>query len=192
MATASEADFARMHDVSREAVRKWKTRGYLRLSGDRVLVEQSDAQLRDAGKGRFARKRQLSTEPVNRQPERVNSAPKLTVVDAGEPRFVTLAMPPSGAHPLACYAAATAESAAHHVAELLLPRLPADQVRELAERVAAQQHRGTIECLELDGVEPPAGLSSWAAWEGFARPALNDVEWAELLESAAQRPIGGA
>lgn len=178
MTTATEADFARMHGVSREAVRKWKARGYISLSGNLVRVEASDARLLDAGKGRFARKRQASTEPVN-------TAPEVTLVDDASTETVP---GPSGVHPLASYATAAAESAACHVAELLLPLLPADQVRQIAEDVLARQHRGAIECLEADRIEPPAGLPRWSEWEGLARPVVNGAEWQELVAEFGSTP----
>ncbi len=45
--------FAKTHGVSRQAAAKWKERGVLHFSGDKVDVARSDAALRGAGLGRF-------------------------------------------------------------------------------------------------------------------------------------------
>lgn len=45
--------YAATHGASRQAAAKWKTRGALVFSGDKVNVEASDQRMRDAGLGRF-------------------------------------------------------------------------------------------------------------------------------------------
>jgi hypothetical protein len=55
MKRLSITEFAKTHNVSRQACRKWKLKGYLVTEGDSVDVEASDARLRDAGLGRYAK-----------------------------------------------------------------------------------------------------------------------------------------
>jgi hypothetical protein len=61
MALVTQAEFARLHGVSRKTATKWKEAGRLVIVGDRVDVEKSDALLRDAHLGRF--KETLRTDP---------------------------------------------------------------------------------------------------------------------------------
>lgn len=49
----SQAEFARLHSVSRKTVTLWKQRGLLSMQGSLVDVEASDAILRDHELGRF-------------------------------------------------------------------------------------------------------------------------------------------
>lgn len=53
MTLLSLTAFAKTHAASRQAAGKWKTKGALVFNGDFVDVEASDAQLRNAGLGRF-------------------------------------------------------------------------------------------------------------------------------------------
>lgn len=53
MTLLSLTAYAATHGASRQAAAKWKTRGALVFSGDKVDAEASDRQMRDAGLGRF-------------------------------------------------------------------------------------------------------------------------------------------
>lgn len=53
MTLLSLTAYAAAHGASRQAATKWKRNGALVFSGDLVDVEASDAQMRDAGLGRF-------------------------------------------------------------------------------------------------------------------------------------------
>jgi hypothetical protein len=50
----SLAAYARNHDVSPQAASKWKARGLLLFENGKVVVEQSDQNLKAAGLGRYA------------------------------------------------------------------------------------------------------------------------------------------
>ncbi len=54
MTLMSISAFARSHGVSRAAVKKWQKAGFLRMSGDQVIVEESDGLLKAGSRGRFA------------------------------------------------------------------------------------------------------------------------------------------
>lgn len=43
----TQAEFARMHGVSRKTATQWKTRGWLVFKGERVDVEASNAKLKN-------------------------------------------------------------------------------------------------------------------------------------------------
>lgn len=64
----SRADFARRHGVSRAAVGKWASQGYIVFQGDRIDVWATDAKLRDAGMGRFRKSDDVLTEGGGLQP----------------------------------------------------------------------------------------------------------------------------
>lgn len=49
----NQADFARLHGVSRKTVTAWKHQGRIVMRGANVDVQSSEARLRDAGLGRF-------------------------------------------------------------------------------------------------------------------------------------------
>lgn len=74
MALVTKAEFARLHEVSKPAVQKWESQGYLVLEGGKVDVEASDAKLRGARMGRFREAKEAVNQPtrvnrsVNRQP----------------------------------------------------------------------------------------------------------------------------
>jgi phage terminase Nu1 subunit (DNA packaging protein) len=54
--TVSQADFARLHGVSRKTVTQWKAEGRLAIVAGEVDVEATDARLSDAGLGKFREK----------------------------------------------------------------------------------------------------------------------------------------
>ncbi|MET3665915.1 hypothetical protein [Caulobacter sp. 1776] len=64
MALVSPAEYAAQHGVSKQAVAKWKAKGYLALREDKVDVERSDRVLEHAGLGRF----KTGAGVVDRQP----------------------------------------------------------------------------------------------------------------------------
>ncbi len=49
----NQADFARLHGVSRKTVTAWKHQGRIVMRGANVDVQASETRLRDAGLGRF-------------------------------------------------------------------------------------------------------------------------------------------
>ncbi len=49
----NQADFARLHGVSRKTVTAWKHQGRIVMRGTNVDVQESETRLRDAGLGRF-------------------------------------------------------------------------------------------------------------------------------------------
>lgn len=53
MALVSQAEFARLHEVSRKQVTSWKAKGYLVLDGKKVDVEKSEENLKAKKLGRF-------------------------------------------------------------------------------------------------------------------------------------------
>lgn len=55
MATVSQAEFARLHNVSRKTTTGWKTKGYLVFDGTKIDAEATDAVLEERGLGRFAK-----------------------------------------------------------------------------------------------------------------------------------------
>lgn len=52
----TKAAFAKLHGVSKQAVAKWETRGFLAFREGKVWVERSDQALEHAGLGRFVAK----------------------------------------------------------------------------------------------------------------------------------------
>ena len=88
----SMSAYADLHDVSKQAVGKWKAKGYLALREGKVWVEGSDRALEHAGLGRFAAPAPGQLVDARRQPEPTTGQP----VDA----------PPEPPSPLAELAAA--------------------------------------------------------------------------------------
>lgn len=64
MGLVSVAEFAELHGVSKQAVGKWKAKGYLALREGKIDTERSDRVLEHAGLGRF----KDAAPVVDRQP----------------------------------------------------------------------------------------------------------------------------
>jgi hypothetical protein len=169
---ATEADFARMHGVSREAVRKWKDRGRITMIGDRVCVDTSEAMLQSARLGRYSRKRQ-SASTARRGDARASTA-------ADQPRRWTQEETYQHARDFP-HVLRLAVHVSHpsDMVLALLDHLPVASVRPLVERIIAKARADAAESLDDDG-EFPAGLATWAEHPWFTEPPLTEGEWQEL------------
>ena len=85
----SMSAYADLHDVSKQAVGKWKAKGYLVLREGKVWVEGSDRSLEHSGLGRFAAA--AAGQPVD--------APRQPQATTGQPPASTGAAPASGPTP---------------------------------------------------------------------------------------------
>lgn len=79
----NQADFARLHDVSRKTVTQWKARGWLVMNGEDVDVEASNANLEMYRKTvtRSEKKKKLSEINPTRVTIRVEMEITLKVAD---------------------------------------------------------------------------------------------------------------
>lgn len=186
----TQAAFARLKGVSRKTVTQWKGEGRIVMVDDLVDVKASQKKLEANTRPRATKaRRPLASKLAGR------AIPAPTTAKGNNPGdFVVLGLPPAGAHPLACNQAATADCAAAYAAELLLPLLPADNVRRLAEELATRLRAGAVACLTEDGIQPPTGVARWPDWIGFIGPAIPDTEWREMVAEfgqAAAAPAAG-
>ncbi|RYI34469.1 MAG: hypothetical protein EON48_01905 [Acetobacteraceae bacterium] len=171
MDQVTEAEFARMHGVSREAVRQWKDEGRITMTGDLVHVATSDGMLQASRRGRFRTKRKPSssrrqlTETVSSEPTKLTRE-ELFEHAAAYPLVSTLSI--CIGTPGDLYLA-------------LLPHLPPATARPLVERFVAQMRVGAVECLEGE-VDPPPGFTSWADHPWFADPPMTADDWTEIEE----------
>lgn len=159
MATATQADFARLKSVSRATVTNWKRQGRIVMIGDLVDVEASQNRLlrnsSHRAKGGLA---PLSAQiPVNPIPHAVTML-AVTGLDAGMD---------------------AAEAVLRMVPDETMARAVADTVTDMAMRSA-------IEFADED-YEPPPGCQSWADTALFRGQPTHDVrhEWAEMTADAA-------
>lgn len=160
MPLVSQAEFARLHNVSRKTVTTWKKRGYLELSAGQVDVEVTNRVL--ASVGRF---QQLSvTQP---------SSSLLAVTGEGNrlPEMV-------GA------LSAVVDGCASDASIVLLRHLPIATVRPLVAELLASARRGAAEILDYDGIDPPPGLTSWAEHPAFCSTVPTEEEWVEAAQLA--------
>ena len=91
------AEFARRHNVSKQAAHKWGERGWLVKSGGKVLLEQSDAlvaRFRDVSDARSARKPLAA--PAAPPPPRVEPPALIAVTSPARVSEVPPVPPPRG------------------------------------------------------------------------------------------------
>lgn len=169
----SQADFARLHDVSRKTVTTWKKRGYIELSGGLVDVERSNAKLVNSGRVWL----QSVTSAADEVTGNSGMTPEALLWETAGPHRDRVAG-------MACMIS-PAEFAA-----LLLRHLPPATVRPLVTEWIATGRRGGSEILHEDGIAPPAEFASWADHPWF-NPMITEDEWSEL-EAEAQAHMAGA
>jgi hypothetical protein len=184
MAHVTQAEFARLKGVSRKTVTVWKDQGRLTMNGNLVDVEASQAELLRSASGASLGKRSRVT--------RVTSRSKLTSEVTGDVKAEVT--PPRLRRPLfegvaggevAILYLVSDESAASLAAELLLPRLPEQEVRAIVAQMYRRLTLASATCLDMD-FPPPPGHESWETHPAFNAEPLTEGEWAELkAESAA-------
>ncbi len=180
----TQANFARLHKVSRKAVTTWKQRGYLVFSGQLVDVEKSNVNL--AGVGR------AWPETVTRV------ASGVAGVRTPEARNLSAAVPyiaePSGlVSEFISTMAVIIDGIAIDGSELLLRHLPRETVAPILYEMIARARRGAVEILYEHSIDPPDELESWADHRWFSTPPMTEVDWAESAElAAASVQAGGA
>lgn len=162
----SQADFARLHKVSRKTVTTWKKRGYIELSGGLVDVERSNAKLASSGR--------VTLQGVT------SGAAEVTGNSGMSP--AALLWETAGPHRDHALGMASMISPSE-LAALLLRYLPQATVRPLVAEWIATGRRGGSEILHEDGIAPPARFASWADHPWF-NPTLTEVEWSELEAEA--------
>jgi hypothetical protein len=163
MTRVTQAAFARQHEVSRAAVGKWKSGGYITIIDDLVAVELSDARLRDYGLGRY------------------NPAPPS---HPGAVNLSTAGKDPTAAHVRAYPVASLASLLAFDIDGAYLAarqHVPVEVARAVAEAVVARACESAIECLDADGPNArPPGYASWRAHPWFVKKPMSEEEWLEL------------
>ena len=184
--TMSQSAFARLHSVSRKTIGEWKTRGYLRMSGSEVLVEESNAKLSAAGRSRLT--------PVTLKPRTKRRLAKtVTQSDAlgathgvAEVTGDVARSADDGGHyrqhPEAGFAAVVIDTSVDRMLEVFRDRIPFDELRPMVEAVIAKMRASTVECLDEpeDDGGPPRGLASWGEHPWFSRAPLTEEEWEEV------------
>lgn len=168
----TQADFARLHCVSRKTVTAWKKRGYIEVSGKMVDVDRSNAKLAGAGRA---------------WPQTVTSG--ATKV-AGNDENVRIALLWDGVGPQRDWIGNVAAMVDPHLfAELLLRHLPAAMVRSLVAEYVSRSAQGAAELLAEMDIKPPAGFTCWGAHPWF-NPVLTEDDWIEY-EAAAKAHMTG-
>jgi len=186
----SLSGFAKTHSASRQAAAKWRDRGVLVFDGDLVDVEASDANMRDAGLGRF--KEAAATEapqPVTSTRNRNQVAPD--VAAAVDEVVVDL-------EAAAAEGEIDAEIAGGFIEQLLAgqfrSKVEAAAIKEnalaLKHLLAAQREAGVL--VEIEVAERVifddrrAARDAWMAWPGRFAPLLAadlDIDGAKLAEA---------
>ena len=172
MKLISQAEFARLHDVSRKTVTTWKKRGYIELSGSLVDVARSNAKLAASGRVSLPRVTPGAVEVTGNS---VMTPAALLWETAGPHRDQV--------------ANVSAMISSADFAALLLRHLPMSTVRPLVSEWVSIGQRGASEILHEDGISPPAGFASWADHPWF-NPTLTETEWLELEAEAATHMAG--
>jgi len=161
MKLISQADFARLHDVSRKTVTTWKKRGYIELSGSLVDVERSNAKLAASGRVSLQRVTSTADEVTGNR----GMTPEVLLWETAGPNR-HLASDVSGMiDPWS-------------VAELMLRHLPQALVRPLIAEYVAMARRGANEVMTEQDIAPPPGFASWEDHPWFTK-SLSEHDWAE-------------
>jgi hypothetical protein len=163
MTRITQAAYARQHGVSRAAVGKWKSGGYVEIVDGLVAVEASDARLRDFGLGRF-----------NPTP-----APRLAGVNSS-----TRPNDPTWIHAREYPAAWLVSLIAGNMDDAYLAareHVPAATARLVAASVVARAREAAILLLDEEGPEArPRGFASWHDHLWFAANPHSEEDWREL------------
>lgn len=182
MSTATQADFARLHGVSRKTVTDWKARGYIRFSGGSVDVEASNAALAAVGKSRL--------NPVTltrRVATNVRNAGG--VVSRGNSQWsAEMGYQHAADYPVVSTLASVVDGAAIDITEAFRNRIPFAELRPIVEGIIAKIRMGAVECLD-EGDTPP-GFGSWGDHPWLTEPPLTKAEWQELEEEMTHGHAG--
>lgn len=142
MEAVNQAAFAKLHEVSRKTVSKWKERGWLVLQGDLVDVEASNALLK--------KYRRDASAPVTQAPARGNTGNKLGNTTPGRSGNKPAARPAPSDAP------ETNEQAAERMAQTGEVEWTFDEARRVKETYLAllnkleyEQKAGSLIDLEL-------------------------------------------
>jgi len=163
MPLVSQAEFARLHNVSRKTITTWKKRGYLRLSGGQVDVEATNDALELVGRYRVVGVTHPSS-PLPAGSSKGNGLPEM-----------------AGA------LSAMVDGCVSDASIVMLRHLPPAKVRPLVAELLASARRGAIEILDEDGIDPPPGLASWADHSVFSSTVPTEDEWTEAAQLAKAR-----
>lgn len=158
-------EFARRDGCDEKLVRKALRTGHLRkATGDKLDAAQ-------VGTGWRATNRRGAASPVTgvRTPRTVRTMSALV---------------PRQASSLAVVATGVMLDAA----ELLLPHLPRATLEPLLHELVARTCRAAAEVLEMHGVAPPTGFSSWADHPAFHDLPMAEDDWAAIAEEAGLPP----
>lgn len=180
----TQANFARLHKVSRKAVTTWKQRGYLVFSGQLVDVEKSNASLANVGRA--------WPETVTRVATEVASV-RTPGVRAADTRTPYVAHPSGLVSEVIANMTVIIDGFAIDGSELLLRHLPRETVAPILDEMVARARRGAMELLYEDFIDPPAEFESWADHPWFSTPLMSEADWEESAElAAASVQAGGA
>ncbi len=186
MSLVSQADFARMHGVSRKAVTTWKSRGYLTFSGTLVDVERSNEKL-----ARLGRAWPGIVAPVTGPPD-----PTVSVTPTIKEWPAVVTEPDGydwtskngwgkGVERAAVKLSVMVESAVSNMARLTVRYLEPQVALPLLDEFHRIQREGALSLLD-DEYDPPAGYASWAYHPLFQGPAMAFIEWEEALAEATE------
>ncbi|MFT8244672.1 hypothetical protein [Roseomonas sp. BN140053] len=185
MQTATQAEFARMHDVARKTVTDWKSRGYVTMIGGRVDVEASNRTLASVGRSRLSPVtlnsrsarlvRQGNADGAEGSAKRVRTARSGAMGNATPAEATLHRHARDFPHVLAL---ATLASCPGDLALALLDHLPMATVRPLVEGVVAKGRAAAVELVEDE--DTPAGFDSWADHPWFTGPPMTEAEWQEI------------
>jgi hypothetical protein len=176
MTLMTQAEFARLKNVSRKSVTKWKAQGYLKMAGDRVHVEDTQASFARCASGRsygkLAGLRTVHTAAAGVCTEVTGNTETPAEVEA---------------------IATTIQAGAYQLAVILRRRgMLQDEARRLtvdwvrATRLEMVGEHGGIEgALDVDGPKPPADYARWAEAPIFQGDPLVG-EWDDVEQEAVE------
>jgi hypothetical protein len=175
MTLITQSEFATRKNVSRAAVTQWKNEGRIKMVGNLVDLEATEATMIQNSRHRSKRRIPAQQSSVKLSADTVKPAQML---NTPEPTCAPLADYPGSM-------SAMVTGCAEDLAIILLRAgMPQERTQAVVDEWLAVARHSATELLEED-LDPPPGFERWEDHPGFQEPWL--TSWVEL-ESEAARP----
>lgn len=184
MPLVHQAEFARLHGVSRKAVTTWKQRKYLVMEAGLIDVDASNLKLSQAGRA-WPQTVTTAAKPAEGN-ETVSALPTRPAVDLdGDYDWQRQNGCGVGVPDAVACLGVVAASATSHMAELVLRHLPPDVVLPLLDEFFRKGLFGAVSLADESDLAPPKGMRTWGQHPVFDCPAMSLTEWEEVQQLAA-------
>lgn len=196
----TQAEFAKLMDVSRKTVTVWKRAGRIVMVGELVDADASRARFLS-----YATSRSKGFQGADRERRKGNNGDARVTADAAPGNSAVVPVTRAAAVydpprqfdnpanlPEAPVNAATAiGGGASDLARLLAPLLPMHVLRPLVEAWVRQQRDGWVggpglpdAIAHVDDWPVPIGIKGWHAHRMFTEAPLDEVDWQEIAAEA--------